>query len=110
MSNRDHQPQRHLLAYLNAPHRDRRMAGKRIQLRLMAFLIFSSSPVVALAAKIDVVSLGPNKPSLVTIDGRIELHDKDQFLQKISKLTRAIVAFNSDGGNLFAGIQIGDND
>jgi hypothetical protein len=74
----------------------------------MAFLIFLSSPVVALAAKIDVVSLGPNKPSLVTIDGLIELHDKDQFLQKISNLTSAIVAFNSDGGNLLAGIKIGE--
>jgi hypothetical protein len=82
--------------------------GKRIQLRLMAFLIFLSSPVVALAAKIDVVSLGPNKPSLVTIDGLIELHDKDQFLQKINNLTSAIVVFNSDGGNLLAGIQIGE--
>ena len=74
----------------------------------MAFLIFLFSPVVALAAKIDVVSLGPNKPSLVTIDGLIELHDEDQFLRKIGPVTNAIVAFNSDGGNLVAGIQIGE--
>jgi hypothetical protein len=81
--------------------------GKRIQLRLMAFLIFLSSPA---AWEIDVVSLGPNKPSLVTINGRIELHDEDQFLRKIGPVTNAIVAFNSDGGNLAAGIQIGEFD
>ncbi len=59
-------------------------------------------------AKMDVASLGPNRPSLVTINGPIELGDKDQFLRKIGPLTRAIVAFNSDGGNLLAGIQIGE--
>jgi hypothetical protein len=82
--------------------------GKCIQLRLMAFLIFLSSSIVASAAKIDVISLGPNKPSLVTIDGLIESGDNDQFLRKIGPITNAIVAFNSDGGNLLAGIQIGE--
>lgn len=56
--------------------------GLPIQLRLMAFLIFLSSPVVALAAEIDVISLGPNKPSLVSIKGVIELGDEDQFLSE----------------------------
>jgi hypothetical protein len=82
--------------------------GPPIQLCLMAFLIFLSSSIVTLAAKIDVISLGPNKPSLVTIDGLIESGDKDQFLRQIGPVTNAIVAFNSDGGNLLAGIQIGE--
>ena len=82
--------------------------GKPIQLSLMAFLIFLSSPVAALAAEIDVISLGPNKPSLVTIEGAIERGDEDQFLRKIGPVANAIVAFNSDGGNLLAGIQIGE--
>jgi hypothetical protein len=81
---------------------------KRIQLPLIAFLISLSSPIVAFAAKIDVILLGPNRPSLVTITGRIELHDEDQFLRKIGPVTNAIVAFNSNGGNLVAGIQIGE--
>jgi hypothetical protein len=62
----------------------------------------------ASAANIDVVTLGPNKPSLVTIRGTIDLADKELFLRKIGSLTSAIVAFDRDGGSLIAGIQIGE--
>src|SRR5260370_23709701 len=62
----------------------------------------------ARAATVDVVSLGPNKPSLVTVSGTFDLNDKDIFLRKIGSLSRAIVAFDSDGGSLVAGLQIGE--
>lgn len=60
------------------------------------------------AANIDVVSLGTNKPSLVNISGTIDLEDRDVFLRKMGSLTNAIVAFDSDGGSLIAGLQIGE--
>jgi hypothetical protein len=60
------------------------------------------------AANIVVLPMGQNKPSLVTITGTIDLADKDEFLRKIAPLSSAIVSFASDGGNLIAGLQIGE--
>jgi SPOR domain len=45
---------------------------------------------------------------LVKVTGRLESSDKDLFLRKILPLSSAVVAFDSDGGNLLAGIQIGE--
>jgi hypothetical protein len=73
--------------------------------RLILFCLLATS---ARAASVDVVSLGPNKPSLVTVSGTFDLNDKDVFLRKIGSLTSAIVAFDSDGGSLVAGLQIGE--
>jgi hypothetical protein len=62
----------------------------------------------ARAAEIEVVSLGPNDPSLVRVSGPLQTGDKDLFLRKILPLSSAVVAFDSDGGNLISGIQIGE--
>jgi hypothetical protein len=45
--------------------------------------------------------------SLVVIDGDIELGDIEQFRSKVATLSKATVAFRSDGGSLLAGIRIG---
>jgi hypothetical protein len=74
--------------------------------RAIAVLLIATT--AARAAEIDVVSLGPNDPSLVKVTGRLESSDKDLFLRKILPLSSAVVAFDSDGGNLLAGIQIGE--
>jgi hypothetical protein len=74
--------------------------------RLMLF--FALAATTARAATVDVVSLGPNKPSLVTVSGTFDPNDKDVFLRKIGSLPSAIVAFDSDGGSLIAGLQIGE--
>jgi SPOR domain len=72
-------------------------------------ILFSALAVAtARAATVDVVSLGPNKPSLVTVSGTFDPNDKDVFLRKIGSLPSAIVAFDSDGGSLIAGLQIGE--
>lgn len=84
------------------------MLLKRNCSELLLVALFLFSPSVVPAAQIDVVSLGRNKPALVTVSGPIELSDYDLFLRRIAPLTTAIVAFNSDGGNLLAGIQIGE--
>ena len=60
------------------------------------------------AASIVVLSLGQNKLSQVVITGDLDIADKDDFLQKIAPLSSAIVSFSSDGGNLLAGLKIGE--
>jgi hypothetical protein len=75
--------------------------------RLILFSLLAAA-TTARAATVDVVSLGPNKPSLVTVSGTFDLNDKDVFLRKIGSLSSAIVAFDSDGGSLVAGLQIGE--
>jgi hypothetical protein len=75
--------------------------------RAIAVLLIATTTAVH-AAAIDVVSLGPNDPSLVKVTGPLESSDKDLFLRKILSLSSAVVAFDSDGGSLVAGIQIGE--
>jgi hypothetical protein len=75
--------------------------------RLILFSLLAAA-ATARAATVDVISLGPNKPSLVTVSGTFDLNDKDVFLRKIGSLSSAIVAFDSDGGSLVAGLQIGE--
>jgi hypothetical protein len=74
--------------------------------RLILFSLLAAT--TARAATFEVLSLGPNKPSLVTVSGTFDLNDKDVFLRKIGSLSSAIVAFDSDGGSLLAGLQIGE--
>ncbi|MBR1216558.1 SPOR domain-containing protein [Bradyrhizobium sp. U87765 SZCCT0131] len=79
------------------------LVGRRLA---VAALVAIASP--AHAATIEVNSLGADRPSLITISGTIETADRDTFLRKIVPVTNAIVAFDSDGGNLIAGLQIGE--
>jgi hypothetical protein len=71
-------------------------------------ILFFALATTARAATVDVVSLGPNRPSLVTVSGTFDLNDKDVFARKIGSLSSAIVAFDSDGGSLVAGLRIGE--
>jgi hypothetical protein len=58
------------------------------------------------AAAIDVERIDAGS-ALVTVDGDFELNDIEIFKAKIGTLSRATVAFRSDGGSLLAGIKIG---
>jgi SPOR domain len=90
------------------PHRPGWKARRvKLMWRLTPFS-FLLAMTRAHAANIEVVPLGTNKPSLVNISGTIDLDDRDVFLRKIGSLTNAIVAFDSDGGSLIAGLQIGE--
>jgi hypothetical protein len=64
---------------------------------------------VAHAVTITVQSQGDEQPALVSISGELEANDGDQFRSKTSFLSKAIVSFNSDGGSVVAGIQIGES-
>ena len=61
---------------------------------------------LAHAASIEVSRLNDGGP-LVSLEGDIELDDVAQFWSKVATLSKATVAFRSEGGSLLAGIRIG---
>jgi hypothetical protein len=61
-----------------------------------------------LAANISLAPLdGDPAHAIVVVEGRLESGDEIQFRTQVGGLTKAIVSFDSDGGNLLAGIAIG---
>jgi hypothetical protein len=75
----------------------------RYLLAIAAWLIVVNG---AGAASIEVKTIEPAN-ALVMIEGDLELTDIDSFRNKIAPLSKATVAFRSDGGSLLAGIRIG---
>lgn len=59
------------------------------------------------AATISVTPLAGSDVSVITVEGDLAVNDYEVFRQKAAAITKAIVAFQSDGGNLLAGLQIG---
>jgi hypothetical protein len=60
------------------------------------------------AAKISLSQLEDDPAhALVTVEGDLEAGDHNKFRAQVGRLTKAVVVFNSDGGNLLAGIEIG---
>ncbi len=62
----------------------------------------------ASGATINVRLRGSPEDGLVTVVGPFGVSDIDDFRTKTAYLSKAIVAFSSDGGNLSAGIRIGE--
>jgi len=58
------------------------------------------------AANIEVKAVEPTT-ALVMVEGDLELGDIEAFRSKVASLSKATVAFRSDGGSLLAGIRIG---
>jgi hypothetical protein len=63
------------------------------------------APYAAEAANIEVRQVGA--ATLVMVEGDLEFNDIESFRTKVASLTKASVAFRSDGGSLLAGIRIG---
>jgi hypothetical protein len=78
-------------------------------MRVIIFLFALAIGSSAQAATILVKPAANGEPALVMIDGDLEANDGDQFRSKISFLSKAIVAFRSDGGSVVAGILIGES-
>jgi hypothetical protein len=77
-----------------------------VNLSLAAALSLGSTS--GLAANISLAPLdGDPAHAIVVVEGRLESGDEIQFHTQVGRLTKAIVAFGSDGGNLLAGIAIG---
>ena len=71
---------------------------------LACMLVLASS---ANAADISVSKLDSSGRAWVTFEGDIVPSDVEQFQQKTSTISKAIVVMRSDGGSVLAGIEIG---
>jgi hypothetical protein len=73
----------------------------------IALTLLTVGSVCAQAANISVT---PSEGTvLVFVDGDLGPTDADDFKSKTSFLSKAIIVFRSDGGNVIAGIQIGES-
>jgi hypothetical protein len=61
----------------------------------------------AQAATITVTPLANSDTALVTVEGEFVLEDIQAFRQRIMSQPKALIAFQSDGGSVIAGIEIG---
>jgi hypothetical protein len=59
------------------------------------------------AATITVTPLANSDTTLVTVEGEFVLEDMQAFRLKVQSQPKAIIAFQSDGGSVIAGIEIG---
>jgi hypothetical protein len=73
---------------------------------VVAIVIALFAPQAAGAANIEVKPL-ETTAALVMVEGDLELGDIEVFRSKVAALSKATVAFRSDGGSLLAGIRIG---
>jgi hypothetical protein len=73
---------------------------------LIVLLLGLAAP--ATAATITVAPQNEDKPAAVAVQGLLRDEDIDEFRFKVAKLSSAVVALESDGGSLLAGIRIGE--
>jgi hypothetical protein len=73
---------------------------------VVSLIVSLMAPRAAMAANIDVKQAGAAVP-VVMVEGDLELGDIELFRNKVAPLSKATVAFRSDGGSLLAGIRIG---
>jgi hypothetical protein len=76
-------------------------------MRILAFALLLVVAIDARAANISVVPPEGTKPALIAIQGNFEFEDADKFTKSVAPFQNAIVVFESDGGNLIAGLHIG---
>ncbi len=74
---------------------------------IVATLSCFISSVPAMAAEVRVLSSENGKPNIVILSGDLVLGDQKKFISQTLSLDAAIVVFESNGGNLIAGIEIG---
>jgi len=80
-------------------------ANRALTSVLVALAVLVAAPV-AEAASIEVRKVDA-AASVVMVEGDLELTDIELFRNKVAPLSKATVAFRSDGGSLLAGIRIG---
>ena len=90
------------------PGSGRALMRKSLIVILSLAAALSLGSTSGLAANISLAPLdGDPAHAIVVVEGRLESGDEIQFHTQVGRLTKAIVAFDSDGGNLLAGIAIG---
>ena len=75
-------------------------------MRLIVSMLLCCVATIAQAASIHVERLSSGY-SLVTIEGDLAANDGEEFKNKVKSLSGVTVIFNSDGGDLAAGMHIG---
>lgn len=76
--------------------------------RILAPALLSVWGFPASAATISLAPTGDDPTqAIVLVEGPLLSSDGTEFRSRVGSLTKAIVTFNSDGGSLLAGIQIG---
>src|SRR5262245_51756264 len=75
--------------------------------RILIALLFVSGPP-AIAATITLTPQNGDTPAVVAVQGVLRDEDIDDFRFKVARLSTAVVALESDGGSLLAGIRIGE--
>jgi hypothetical protein len=73
---------------------------------LVALLLLFAGP--ATAATITVEPQPGGKPAVIAVEGELRFEDIETFRFRVAKLSHAVVGFGSNGGNLLAGIRIGE--
>lgn len=84
----------------------------RENMRSLAVLCFVWLLVLTSSSNAAQITVEPvlNSPEVgaIGVQGELSLSDVDEFRKVISRFPKAIVAFESDGGSVVAGIQIGE--
>jgi hypothetical protein len=78
----------------------------RLMRSLIALLLLFARP--AAAATITVSPQEGDAPALVRVQGTLKTDDIEAFRFRVAKLSKVVVAFESEGGSLLAGIRIGE--
>jgi uncharacterized protein len=78
-----------------------------IRYLVIAFLMCCIASPFGLAATFDVKPKSGDSTALVIVIGDFELGDEKKFIQAVLPLDTAIVVLTSNGGNLYAGVEIG---
>jgi hypothetical protein len=73
---------------------------------VLAIAILLLAAPAAVAANIEVKQVD-GAAALIMVEGDLELSDIEVFRSRVAPLSKATVAFRSDGGSLLAGIRIG---
>jgi hypothetical protein len=73
----------------------------------VAILLGVLSTDGAIAAEISEQAGSANNPHIITVQGRLEEGDEKKFIRAALPSDHALVRFDSEGGNLLAGIEIG---
>lgn len=77
-------------------------------MRLLILACAMVSAGYARAATISVQSAGSEKSAVVVVQGTLQAADGERFFAKIAPLATAMVRFQSNGGSVVTGIQIGE--
>lgn len=74
----------------------------------LCILIFALISVRAEAAEISEVPSGDPQISIIVVQGELLVGDDEKFVKVALPLRQAVVVFDSEGGNLVAGMEIGN--